>query len=62
MVPKNQTAPASLAGGNLDEAKKAQRTLIEAGMRGKATSAGDSVVEFDLPEQRPSSSSARATT
>ncbi len=49
MVPKNQPAPTSISGGNLDEAKKAQRTLIEAGMRGKATAAGDSVVEFDLP-------------
>ena len=49
MVPKNQAAPQSIAGGNLDEAKKAQRTLIEAGMRGKASTAGDSVVEFDIP-------------
>jgi hypothetical protein len=49
MVPKNQPVPATIAGGNLDDAKKAQRTLIEAGMRGKATSAGDSVVEFELP-------------
>jgi hypothetical protein len=49
MVPKNQPAPATISGGNLDEAKKAQRTLIEAGMRGKAISAGDSVVEFELP-------------
>lgn len=49
MVPKNQAAPQSLQGGNLDDAKKAQRTLIEGGMRGKAVSAGDSVVEFELP-------------
>jgi hypothetical protein len=49
MVPKNQAAPASLQGGSIDDAKKAQRTLIEAGMRGKAISAGDSVVEFELP-------------
>jgi FHA domain len=49
MMPKNQSPPATLSGSNIDEAKKAQRTLIEAGMRGKATSAGDSVVEFDLP-------------
>ena len=49
MVPKNQAAPATLQGGNLDDAKKAQRTLIESGMRGKAVSAGDSVVEFELP-------------
>lgn len=50
MVPKNQAAPASLQGGNIDDAKKAQRTLIEAGMRGKAVTAGDSVVEFELPK------------
>lgn len=49
MVPKNQAAPASIAGGNIDEAKKQQRTLVESGMRGKATTAGDTVVEFDLP-------------
>ena len=46
---RTRRPPAPLTGGNLDEAKKAQRTLIEAGMRGKATSAGDSVVEFELP-------------
>ncbi|WP_437871380.1 FHA domain-containing protein [Sorangium sp. So ce363] len=50
MVPKNQAAPQSLQGGNLEDAKKAQRTLIEGGMRGKAISAGDSVVEFELPD------------
>ncbi len=49
MVPKNQAAPASLQGGNIEDAKKAQRNLIEQGMRGKAISAGDSVVEFELP-------------
>jgi FHA domain len=50
MVPKNQAAPSSLQGGSIDDAKRAQRTLIEAGMRGKAVSAGDSVVEFELPK------------
>ncbi len=50
MVPKNQAAPASLQNGNIEDAKKAQRTLIEAGMRGKAITAGDSVVEFELPK------------
>src|SRR4029077_2745756 len=49
MVPKNQGVPASIVGSNVEEAKKAQRTLIEAGMRGKASNAGDTVVEFDLP-------------
>lgn len=50
MVPNNQAAPASLQGGSIEDAKKAQRTLIEAGMRGKATSAGDSFVEAVLPD------------
>ncbi|KYF51135.1 hypothetical protein BE08_14770, partial [Sorangium cellulosum] len=50
MVPKNQAAPQSLQGGSIEDAKKAQRTLIEGGMRGKAISAGDSVVEFELPD------------
>ena len=50
MVPKNQAAPATLQNGNIEDAKKAQRTLIEAGMRGKAISAGDSIVEFELPK------------
>ncbi|AUX41436.1 hypothetical protein SOCE26_028480 [Sorangium cellulosum] len=50
MIPKNQAAPQSLQGGSLDDAKKAQRTLIESGMRGKAVTAGDSVVEFELPD------------
>src|SRR5262249_21707641 len=49
MVPKNQAAPPTLQGGNIDEAKKAQRTLVEAGMRGKAVSASETVVEFDIP-------------
>jgi hypothetical protein len=50
MVPKNQAAPTTLQNGNVEDAKKAQRTLIEAGMRGKAVSAGDSIVEFELPK------------
>ena len=49
MVPKNQAVPATIAGSNIEEAKKAQRALIEAGMRGKASSAGETVAEFDLP-------------
>ena len=50
MVPRNQAAPTTLQNGNVEDAKKAQRTLIEAGMRGKAISAGDSIVEFELPK------------
>ena len=49
MVPKNQLAPPTLQGGSLDDAKKAQKTLIEAGMRGKATTASDAVAEFEVP-------------
>lgn len=48
MVPKNQAAPQAVQGG-IEDAKKAQRSLIEQGMKGKAVSAGDSVVEFELP-------------
>ncbi len=50
MMPKNQAAPTTLQGGSIDEARKSQKTLIEAGMRGKASTASDSVVEFELPE------------
>ncbi|WP_438000885.1 FHA domain-containing protein [Sorangium sp. So ce185] len=50
MIPKNQAAPQSLQGGSIEDARKAQRTLIDGGMRGKAISAGDSVVEFELPD------------
>jgi hypothetical protein len=49
MVPKNQAAPTSLQGQSIDEARKAQRSLIENGMLGKATSAGDGFAEFDVP-------------
>jgi hypothetical protein len=51
MVPKNQPAPASLQGGSIDDAKKAQRSLIEQGMRGKAVAASEGMVEFELPDK-----------
>jgi hypothetical protein len=51
MLPKNQPAPASLQGGSIDDAKKAQRTLVEQGMRGKALTASDTMVEFELPDK-----------
>lgn len=51
LVPKNQPAPASLQGGSVDEAKNAQRTLIEAGLRGQATNASDTFVEFEIPDK-----------
>jgi hypothetical protein len=50
MVPKNQPAPTTLQGGSLDDAKKAQRNLIESGMRGKAVTASDAFVEFEIPD------------
>ncbi|MEZ4298849.1 MAG: FHA domain-containing protein [Polyangiaceae bacterium] len=50
MVPKNQPAPTTLQGGSLDDVKKAQRNLIESGMRGKAVSASDTFAEFEVPD------------
>lgn len=51
MVPKNQEVPESLEGGTLEDAKNAQKTLIEAGMRGQAISSSDSFVEFEVPDK-----------
>ncbi|MBL9024660.1 MAG: FHA domain-containing protein [Myxococcales bacterium] len=51
MVPKNQEVPESLEGGTLEDAKNAQKTLIEAGMRGQALSTSDSFVEFEVPDK-----------
>jgi hypothetical protein len=50
MVPKNQPAPTTLQGGSLEDAKKAQRTLIESGMRGKSVTATDTYVEFEVSD------------
>ncbi|NUO51591.1 MAG: FHA domain-containing protein [Polyangiaceae bacterium] len=51
MVPKNQEVPETLEGGTLEDAKNAQKTLIEAGMRGNAISSSDSFVEFEVPDK-----------
>ena len=51
MVPKNQPAPTSLQGGSLDDIKKAQRNLIESGMRGKALTATDTFAEFEISDK-----------
>jgi hypothetical protein len=51
MVPKNQPAPTTLQGGSLEDIKKAQRNLIESGMRGKALTATDTYVEFEIPDK-----------
>jgi hypothetical protein len=50
MIPKNQPVPESLKGRSLEEAKKAQQTLVASNMVGKAVSAGDTFVEFELPD------------
>lgn len=50
MVPSNQAAPTAVQGGSIEDAKKAQKTLIEAGMRGRVISAGDQFVEFEVPK------------
>jgi hypothetical protein len=51
LVPKNQEVPASLEGGTLEDAKNAQKTLIEAGMRGQAIATGDTFAEFEVPDK-----------
>jgi len=50
LIPKKQPAPESLKGRSVDEAKKAQKKLIASNMVGKATSSGDTFVEFDIPD------------
>ncbi len=49
MVPKNQPVPDSLQGGSLEDARNAQKSLIEAGMHGGASTTNDQYVEFDVP-------------
>ena len=51
MIPKNQPAPVSLKGRSVEQAKKAQRTLVEANLVGKATDAADQYVTFDVPDE-----------
>lgn len=48
-VPKNQALPASLQTGSIEDAQRAQRTLIESGMRGESVSVGDGFAQFELP-------------
>jgi hypothetical protein len=52
MIPKNQPAPQSLKGRSIEEAKKAQKTLIASNMVGKALSSGDTFVEFEIPDTK----------
>lgn len=51
MIPRNQAVPTTLQGGSLEDARSAQRTLIESGMRGTVLNAGDTFVEFELPDK-----------
>src|SRR4029078_7203695 len=37
--------------GSIDDIKKAQRNLIESGMRGKATTVTDAFAEFEIPDK-----------
>lgn len=49
MIPKTQVLPDSVT-GNLEEAKKTQKDLIAAKMKGKVKDANDSYVEFEVPD------------
>jgi hypothetical protein len=48
-LPKNQPAPASVEGGDIEAAKRAQQQLIAMNMRGKVLEASDTFVEFEAP-------------
>lgn len=48
-LPKNQPAPPSIEGGDVETAKRAQQQLIAMNMRGTATEASDTFVEFEAP-------------
>jgi hypothetical protein len=50
LIPKNQPAPESLKGRTVEEAQKAQQTLIASNLVGKATTATDNFVEFEVPD------------
>jgi len=48
-LPKNQPAPPTIEGGDIETAKRAQQQLIAMNMRGKALEASDTFVEFEAP-------------
>jgi hypothetical protein len=50
MIPKNQPPPESLKGRSIEEAKNAQKQLVSSNMVGKGVSAGDTFVEFEVPD------------
>ncbi len=49
-LPKNQPAPPSIKGGDIETAKRAQQQLIAMNMRGTAKEASDTFVEFEAPD------------
>lgn len=50
LTPKNQPPPQSMKGRTVEEAKKAQKQLISSNLVGKAVTATDSYVEFEIPD------------
>jgi len=51
LLPKQQEVPTTLEGGTIDEAKNAQKTLIDQGLRGTVLDANDDFVTFELPDK-----------
>lgn len=49
-LPKDQAAPPSIQGGDIQTAKRAQQQLIAMNMRGKTLEASDTFVEFEAPD------------
>lgn len=51
LLPKNQEVPTTLENGTVDDAKNAQKTLIDQGLRGTVLDANDDFVTFELPDK-----------
>lgn len=49
-LPKNQPAPPTVEGGDVETAKRAQQQLIAMKMNGKAVQVADTFVEFEAPD------------
>jgi hypothetical protein len=50
-VAAGQQPPATIAGTDLDSAKRAQQQMIASGMRGRALQSSDTDVQFEAPDQ-----------
>ena len=50
LLPKGQAAPESLKGRSVEDAKKFQKKLVSSNLVGNAIDAGDTYVEFELPD------------